>query len=165
MRLQSVCGCFVAEGNSVVVSLGRFFYFLAHFALSKYEKAETDPVQYRHLFSELCEQFDESVFIYTGGSKDGDKVACAVATPSFVTSKRLPDKMSIFSAELEALASALRFIIVSRSDKFVIFSDSKSCLQAIRNKWEHPIVQKILNIIQTIYLSPKTVNFCWNSRQ
>ena len=69
--------------------------------------------------------------------------------------------MSIFSAELEALASALRFIIVSRSDKFVIFSDSKSCLQAIRNKWEHPIVQKILNIIQTIYLSPKTVIFCW----
>ena len=26
-----VCGgCFVAEGDSVVVSLGRFFYFLAH---------------------------------------------------------------------------------------------------------------------------------------
>ena len=36
-------------------------------------------------------------------------------------SRSLPDKASIFTAEIEALASALRYIKVSESNKFVIF--------------------------------------------
>ena len=40
-------------------------------------------------------------------------------------------------AEMEALASALRYIKVSESSKFVIFCDSKSALQALLSKWDH----------------------------
>ena len=56
--------------------------------------------------------------------------------PSFVYSKRLPDKSSIFTAELEALISALRYVKMTYTDnRFVTFSDSKSVLQAISSKW------------------------------
>ena len=44
---------------------------------------------------------------------------------------RLPDCASIFSAESQAIMLALDFIEVSQHDKFAIFSDSISCLQAI----------------------------------
>ena len=67
--------------------------------------------------------------------------------------------MSIFSAELEeTLASALHFIIVSRFDKFVIFSD----LFTSYYKWigtSH--CSENFKFYAVIYLSPKTTFFCW----
>ena len=50
-------------------------------------------------------------------------------------------------AEMEALASALRYIKVSESSKFVIFCDSKSALQALLSRWDHPSVLIILNCL------------------
>ena len=54
------------------------------FDLCKYKKSETDPTLYRLHYSE-----------------------------SFEFSKRLPDKVSIFTAELEAIVSALRYIEIT----------------------------------------------------
>ena len=77
------------------------------FDLSQHKKSETDPIVFRTHFLALAEHLDDHVHIYTDGSKDGDRTACAVVTPSFEFSKRLPDRSSIFSAELQALVSAL----------------------------------------------------------
>ena len=131
------------------------------FDLCKHKKCETDPVYFRLFFAELIEQFGDYTHIYTDGSKDGVKTALAFVSPSFIFSKRLPDKASIFTAEMEALTSALRYIKVLDSSKFVIFCDSKSALQALLSKWDHPSVLCILKFLIDLHTTHKTVVFCW----
>ena len=78
----------------------------------------------------MLESFTDYAHIFTDGSKDGDKTAATFICQSFEFSKRLPDKASIFTAELEAVVSALRYIkITTKNNKFVVFGDSKSALQ------------------------------------
>ena len=66
----------------------------------------TKPVEFRTYFAELIESYADYTHIFTDGSKESNKTAIAVVYPSFIYSKRLPDKSSIFTAELEALGSA-----------------------------------------------------------
>ena len=68
----------------------------------------------------------------------------------------------LFTAELEAIVSVLRYIKSNTNrNKFVIFSDSKSALQALLSKWDHPTVQTIMRFIVCIHTVHKTVIFCW----
>ena len=69
----------------------------------------------------MLEYFTDYTHIFTNGSKDGDKTASAFICKSFEFSKRLPDKASIFTAELEAIVSVLRYIkITAKNNKFVV---------------------------------------------
>ena len=47
--------------------------------------------------------------IYTDGSKQDEKVACAVISPNFTDSIRLPDNSSIFTAEAKAIYCTLSY--------------------------------------------------------
>ena len=49
----------------------------------------------------------ETGFIYTDGSVSDDKAAAAAVIDNYSSIERLPDKSSIFSAELHALYLAL----------------------------------------------------------
>ena len=90
------------------------------FDFCKYKKSETDPTLNRLHYSELLESFIDYTHIFTDGSKDGDKTAAVFIRQSFEFSKRLPDKASIFTAELEALVD-LRYIkITAKNNKFVV---------------------------------------------
>ena len=132
------------------------------FDLCKYKKSDTDPTLYRLHYSELLESFTDYTHIFTDGSKDGDKTAAAFICQSFEFSKRLPDKASIFTAELEAIVSAWRYIkITTKNNKFVVFGDSKSALQALLSKWDHPTVQTIMRFLVFLHTVHKTVIFCW----
>ena len=93
--------------------------------------------------------------------KDGDKTATAFICQSFEFSKCLPDKASIFTAELEAIVSALHYIkITTKNNKIVVFGDSKSVLQALLSKWDHPTVQTIMRFLVFLHTLYKTVIFC-----
>ena len=132
------------------------------FDLCKYKKSDTDPTLYRLHYSELLESFTDYTHIFTDGSKDGDKTAAAFICQSFEFSRRLPDKASIFTAELEAIVSALHYIkITTKNNKFVVFGDSKSALQALLSKWDHPTVQTIMRFLVFLHTVHKTVIFCW----
>ena len=133
------------------------------FDVCKHKKSETDPVYFRLFFAELIEQFRDYTHIYNDGSKDGIETALAFVCLSFTFSKGQPDKASIFTVEVEALASALRYIIVSESKKFIIFCDSKSALQALLFKWDHPSVNFFLNLLIDLHVKHKTVVFSWVS--
>ena len=127
------------------------------FDLCKYKKSDTDPTLYRLHYSE---SFTDYTHIFTDGSKDGDKTAAAFICQSFEFSKRLPDKVSIFTVELEAIVSALRYIkITTKNNKFVVFGDSKSVLQALLSKWDHPTVQTIMRFLVFLHTVHKTVIF------
>ena len=91
------------------------------FDLYKYKKSETDLTLYHLHYSELLESFTDYTYIFTDLSKDSDKTAAAFICQSFEFSKRLPDKVSIFTAELVAIVSALRYIkITGKNNKFVV---------------------------------------------
>ena len=99
------------------------------FDLCKYKKSDTDPTLYRLHYSELLESLTAYTHIFTNGSKDGDKTAAAFICQSFEFSKRLPDKASIFTVELEAIVSTLRYIKITAKNNicFVLVTLNLRC--------------------------------------
>ena len=82
--------------------------------------------------------------IYTDGSKQDEKVACAVISPNFTDSIRLPDNSSIFTAEAKAIDIALYHIRDQSEKQFIIYSDSLSVLRSLKNlDHRNPLIQQI----------------------
>ena len=115
-------------------------------------------------FKEIIESFSEYEQIYTDGSKQGDRVGAATLIPNGAQkSIRLPNKSSIYSAELRALLLALELIEGSTKKHFIIFSDSLSAMQALKNLHPgHPLVGEILSWLTNITVHLElSIFFCW----
>jgi hypothetical protein len=78
-----------------------------------------------------------------------------------VTQCRFSDNSSVFTAELEAIVLALDYYIASSNyDKFIIFSDSLSSLQAIHScKLENPVVKTIIEKFHFLNISNNSIYF------
>ncbi|KAK6189067.1 hypothetical protein SNE40_005112 [Patella caerulea] len=130
--------------------------------LTKNKKKDTSSTVFQSLFRELRSKYGDYSPIYTDGSKDDDRVASATVTPSETISVRLPPAASIFTAELQAICQALEFIQSSSSLKYIIFTDSLSSLQAIKNKQlAHPLVADIYRLLLSHEFNGKDTVFCW----
>jgi hypothetical protein len=69
---------------------------------------------------------------------------------------------SIFSVEANAILLALKFVASSDKSKFMICSDSLSCLLAIEScKTQNPFISKIVHIYKSIVVIGKHVIFTW----
>ena len=94
--------------------------------------------------------------IYTDGSKQDEKVACAVVSPNFTDSIRLPDNSSIFTAEAKATDIALYHIRDQPEKQFIIYSDSLSVLRSLKNlDHRNPLIQQILRKFNYLHLLGK----------
>ena len=51
--------------------------------------------------------------------------------------------------------------MTNTDNRFVIFSDSKSVLQAILSKWEHPTIKIVMEHLHFIHSVDKEIVFCW----
>ena len=113
-------------------------------------------------FQVLQSRYTEYQHIYTDGSKDGEKVGCAVLSGNHCNSLRIPDSSSVFTAEAKAIDLALDFInSCFLSDKFLIFSDSLSVLKALNHtSSRNSQIQKLLKKHHKITKS-KEILFCW----
>ena len=81
---------------------------------------------------------------YTHGSKSTEGVVCAAVFPDFDVFVSRPVVASIFTAELCAIFFALSRISFHDKDSFVIYSDSRSVLQALGSLYTcNPLVLKI----------------------
>lgn len=121
-------------------------------------KAGDNPTKVKAVFQHICSnKYSEHTKLYTDGSKSDGRVGIGVHGTSVSESRRLPDNCSVFSAEVAALALALRKVEKGPSTKAtIIFSDSASALQAIEaGKSRHPWVQRIDEQTET-----RTV-LCW----
>ena len=100
--------------------------------------------------------------IYTDGSKDKERVGCAVLRENDHQTMRIPDGSSVFTAEAKAIDLALDLVDNCNShDKFIIFSDSFSVLQALNHtSSKNPQIQNILQKHHTIS-KYKTIVYCW----
>lgn len=84
-------------------------------------------------FLEFRSNHAGKTFIFTDGSKIGEKVGLGIWGPDICLQKRLPDNCSIFTAEAVAILDTLALIRTKNIRSAVICSDSKSVLQAISN--------------------------------
>ena len=100
--------------------------------------------------------------IYTDNSKQAEKVACAVISPNFTDSIRLPDNSSIFTAEAKAIDIAL-YHIRDQPKKTVhhLFRFSLSVLKSLKNlDHRNPLIQQIFRKYNYL-LAFKEIVFCW----
>ena len=75
--------------------------------------------------------------------------------------KRLNDESTVFTAELYAILEALILIGNSMENKYIIFSDSKSAIQAIKiYNNNHPIIMEIFAWIIRLSTWQKEGQFC-----
>ena len=132
-------------------------------SISNNKKADTSPEVYMSEFREIKAKLQGYEPIYTDGSRQGDRAAAAAVKDGHAYIERLPDKASIFSAEMHAIFLALDHTETSEAERFVIFTDSLSCLQSIKGQdWKHPLVQRVLERLTTLQKElNKDVIFCW----
>ena len=132
------------------------------FDLHTYKKTASNSNIMKQNFQVLQSRYTEYQHIYTDGSKDGEKVGCAVLSGNHCNSLRIPDGSSVFTAEAKAIDLALDFInSCFLFDKFLIFSDSLSVLKALnhtssRNSQIQKLLEKHHEITKT-----KEILFCW----
>ena len=97
-------------------------------------------------FVEIRGRYHDYLPIYRYGSRDGSFVACAIVFPSdTVISMRLPDSASMFTSAICAIIKSLEKNIDSIASKYIIFTDSLSCLQALQYmKLEHSSIGMVI---------------------
>ena len=125
-------------------------------------KDNISPDIYLSKLNELLGVFSGHRRIFTDGSKEGETVGAAAVCNGSKQSVRLPDHSSIFSAEAHAILLALNMIQQSVHTKFVILSDSLSCLQSIQNmNILNPLILDICIKIHKLTVSGNSINFIW----
>ena len=132
------------------------------FSLAKSKKSETSPLEFRTKFYEIRQELPHHVPFYTDGSKEGKRVSAAAFGVGRRVASRLPNHSSIFSAEACAMILALKCIKETTGKNFIIFSDSKSCLEDLDNlSLDHPVIAKILKGLIKFKELGYDIRFCW----
>ena len=126
------------------------------------KKSTVSGSVFRSKFFEFKSNNLNAVHIYTDGSKDKAGTAAAAVSRGREYLCRLPSEASVFSAEARAIMLALDIIELTTHDKFIIFSDSMSCLQAILYlNFHNPVIVEILERCHHLSVSNKEISFCW----
>ena len=132
------------------------------YRLAVLPKAKTNPHQYKALYKEVVEFYGNYSHVYTDGSKKDEKVGSAAVWLDTTRKTRLPNGCSIFTAEASALIDALKLISESDTARFIIFTDSLSCLQAIENEdMSNTLIHTYLSDYTELVSNGKEVVMCW----
>ena len=131
--------------------------FELDFSIHNGTKAQT-PIEILYNRSlEVIASYGDSEHYYTDGSVSGEKTGIGIFHKNYNECVRLPEGISIFTAETYAIFLALKQGLSTNRD-FTIFTDSYSCLSAIHSFSDHPLITRILNIL---YHSSLTITLCW----
>ena len=129
-------------------------------SLAQYKKDTTSPLFFRQLYYELRAKYYGYTAIFTDGSKIDDRVASAAVADDRLFVRRLPDRSSIYSAELTAISLAFSHISTSNYTKFIVLSDCLSCLQSFQGfKFTNPLLQDVIG--QLLTLTGKNIVMAW----
>ena len=119
--------------------------------LNEHTKTKTHPSTYQEKFHNILQHHPDHLYIFTDGSKDNNKTACAAVLNKTILKKTLSIESSIFTAEARAIDLALNIILKSKHKKFIIFSDSLSVLLSLRNKkFQNPLIIKLLSRLDSM---------------
>ena len=123
------------------------------------KKSDLLPEEMLAKFNEFKSEQADKTFIYTDGSKQEGKIGFAMTTAHLDYNRRLPDHLSIFTAEAIALLAAVKICIHKKLRNIVICSDSKSVLQALGNTCNP--THYIISQIQDLTSETHNITFLW----
>ena len=78
--------------------------------LNEHSKTKTHPSTYQEKFYNILQHHPDHLYVFTDGSKDNGRIACAAVLNKIVLKKCLPRESSIFTAEAHAIDLALNII-------------------------------------------------------
>ena len=124
-------------------------------------KMESSDSIRRCQFLDHAATHTDSMCVYTDGSKSDAGVGFGVIFPNFTRSGALPFNFSNFTAELYGILVAVKEILSLERGNFIIFTDSKSVLEALEifNSL-HPLVIDILEWIFLAKCRGRSISFC-----
>jgi len=131
--------------------------------LTTLPKKTTSHNTIRNYFNNLlATAFEDSLHLYTDGSKSADGVGAAVVCEDTVLRAAMPVESSIVTAEAYAITMALNFIKSRPPRSFVIFTDSLVNLQKIENRMTSDCwTRKTVHALDDMRRTGRTVSFCW----
>lgn len=121
----------------------------------------------RYFDNELKTRWNNHQYIFTDGSKMKNGTGCAFFHSNDLVSKKykLPDVTSIYTAELIAIREAMKYALQHHKSHFVIFTDSKSSVDKLKNikisAELHNIIVDILTIHEQLYINKKLIVVSW----
>ena len=78
----------------------------------------------KYMYNEIRSLYPQHIPIFTDGSKQSNHTATAVVLKSHIITKRLPNSVSIYTAELYAILLALNELSKQQHKHYLLFSDS-----------------------------------------
>lgn len=133
--------------------------------LAKYPKATTSVEEYLQYFNE--HKHKAHVELYTDGSKSPQGVGAATAIlikgeNTKFRQVHLNDMASVHTAELVAITSALKALKYGTTGcDCVIYSDSRSALQALQSLTPCKLVRTIKEQVTELARRDNEITFCW----
>lgn len=123
-------------------------------------KKDTSSNEIQQLFLEFVRSHEGYHFIYTDGSKSLDD-GCGYSVVSDDISRfKTNDLCSIFSIEAKAILTAVEYAQIAPYSNFMIATDSKSSLHAVKNRSnDEPIINNIRNGI--LNNTSKNIQLVW----
>ncbi|XP_045505002.1 uncharacterized protein LOC123701543 [Colias croceus] len=118
----------------------------------------------------LAENWSGWTPIFTDASKtsDSENVGIAVWMPKFaiMLCRKCPPVTSTFVGEALALLEAVLYVLSHKLTKSIIFTDSKSCLQALtsnqfRSKVKYPVIIKLKEVLLECKVNDIDVTLAW----
>ena len=130
--------------------------------ISEFPKKNISSATYLLEFDRITqEKYTNFIKLFTGGSKSVDGVGSAAVCGETVRTASLPKHASVFSVKLHAIHLAFLIIRDHQEQRFVIFTDSLSLLQAIENGYTPNTVCRRLQHEMYDILLTKTIALCW----
>lgn len=132
---------------------------------------DKDSIEPCNLFYEIIgKKWTDWLTIYTDASKlsDDSEVGAAVWIPKYriILSNKCPSLSSVFTGEAVAILEAILYISSHKPNKTIIFTDSKSCLQALlsnqfKSKSRFPLILKIKEALYKCSQADLRVVLAW----
>ncbi|XP_026476372.1 uncharacterized protein LOC113381968 [Ctenocephalides felis] len=151
--------------NALLVECGemplhsRFRYLSDKFVLKKYQ------VQNNRTIENIK---NVAIDTLTNGSKINNKTGCALfyENDNIKIGYKLPDFVSIWSAELIAIKKAIEYIESHKITKVAIVTDSKSCIDKLKNlfhtnRLSETLVYEVWNRLIQLLENGYTVKLLW----
>lgn len=143
-------------------------FFKPKISFLEVNKKQATEEEIKKLFDEFIATLVDFKLIYTDGSKNKDGTCFAFCFPylNVEASFRCSSTSSIYTAEALAIRESLLFIkdMNIRNSKFLIISDSKSCLTALNNNVKSETnycILQTLDILFDLFKNEISVEFLW----
>lgn len=126
-------------------------------------KSHTPDAIFQQTFFEHRQAYENCIAVYTDGSKSTQHVGSAAVIGNLTLQEKIHPESTVFTAEIHAICLALEYISKQSDRNYIIYSDSKSCLDALQNfsHKAHPLVKNCFSLCTLLLDRGFRIVFSW----